>query len=76
MPEIDPEDLTFDYTLKYRGIPNVHRDPEDYPMRWQVTIDSTAFNDDGGDLHVGHGVHYMVPMPGRSTCSPPWMPST
>lgn len=50
MPALDPDDLTFQYSCEYRGIPGPDHDPADYPMDWTVSVRGTIWpNDDAGD---------------------------
>jgi GNAT superfamily N-acetyltransferase len=64
MSTIDPMSLSFNYTLQYRGIPNTEHDPEDYPLRWHVTVtaDDPAVEDqDDAERHVAYAVAYLIP---------------
>jgi hypothetical protein len=68
MTAIDPELLTFEYSLRYRGAPGLDHDPSDYPMRWTVTVAGIVVTDDGGDdgdeVQIGSAVVYVVPKAG------------
>jgi GNAT superfamily N-acetyltransferase len=66
MADLVPEYLTFDYSCRFRGVPGVHHDPEDYPVSWTVTVRGTVWDedDDGGDgaeVIVGKAHLYLVP---------------
>lgn len=69
MQPIDPESLTFSYSLQYRGIPNADHDPSDYPLQWNVTVtgydvdglDDDDYNDDDQERHVANAVAYLIP---------------
>jgi GNAT superfamily N-acetyltransferase len=64
--DLVPEYLTFDYSCRFRGVPGVHHDPEDYPVSWSVTAKGTVWDedDDGGDgtkVTVGEAHVYLIP---------------
>jgi GNAT superfamily N-acetyltransferase len=66
MADLVPEYLTFDYRCRFRGIPGVHHDPDDYPMFWTVKVRGRVWDeqDDGGDgreVPVGEAELYIVP---------------
>jgi GNAT superfamily N-acetyltransferase len=66
MANLVPEYLTFDYNCRFRGVPGVHHDPEDYPVSWTITVSGTVWDedDDGGDgaeVTVGKAHVYLVP---------------
>ena len=68
MTVIDPELLTFEYKLRYRGVPGMEHVPRDYPMRWEVAV-STASGTagsaaEGEDVPVGNAVVHVVPKAG------------
>lgn len=68
MTVIDPEQLTFEYRLRYRGIPGLEHYPRGYPMRWEVTISGTVSNADGQggeEVRVGNAVVEVVPNAGK-----------
>lgn len=68
MTVIDPEQLTFEYRLRYRGTPGLEHYPRGYPMRWEVTISGTVFKDDGQggeEVPVGNAVVEVVPNAGK-----------
>jgi hypothetical protein len=62
---LDPQDLTFKCRLRYRGIPGVDHDPEDYPLRWVVNISTVVSEDgkadEGEEKYVGEAVVDIVP---------------
>ncbi|MBT2249209.1 hypothetical protein JHV56_10910 [Arthrobacter sp. BHU FT2] len=69
MADLLPEYLTFDYRCRFRGVPGVHHDPEDYPLVWTVEVSGRAWDneDDGGDgaeVSVGRAQLYVVPSAG------------
>ena len=80
MTVIDPELLTFEYKLRYRGVPGMEHVPRDYPMRWEITVTtsggtpgSAAGAEDsahqggapeGGEVPVGNAVVQVVPKAG------------
>lgn len=68
MTVIDPELLTFEYRLQYRGVPGMEHVPRDYPMRWEVTVSAAGLNGVGGAegemVQVGHAVVRVVPKAG------------
>lgn len=80
MTVIDPELLTFEYKLRYRGVPGMEHVPRDYPMRWDVTVtaasgtagsaaeaEDSAPDDgtaEGEELPVGNAVVHVVPKAG------------
>ncbi len=68
MTVIDPELLTFEYRLQYRGVPGMEHVPRDYPMRWEVTVSAAGLNGAGGAegemVQVGHAVVRVVPKAG------------
>lgn len=61
MTAIDPELLTFEYRLRYRGAPGPEHDPADLPMRWEVTICGEHSDE---DVQVGSAAVYLVPKAG------------
>ena len=61
MTAIDPELLTFEYRLRYRGAPGPEHDPADLPMRWEITISG---GHDGEDVQVGTAAVCLVPKAG------------
>jgi hypothetical protein len=66
MTALDAEYLTFDYRCHYRGIPGPDHDPEDYPMKWTVSVGGTVgdgeYDDgDGEEVHVGDAHFTVVP---------------
>ncbi|MDE8670395.1 hypothetical protein PY310_17595 [Pseudarthrobacter sp. H3Y2-7] len=69
MAGLVPEYLTFDYSCRFRGVPGVHHDPEDYPVTWSVTAKGTVWDEDddgadGTEVTVGEARLYLVPDPG------------
>lgn len=68
MTVIDPEQLTFEYKLRYRGIPGMEHVPRDYPMRWEVTVTTAGGTAgsaaEGEDVPVGSAVVKVVPKAG------------
>jgi hypothetical protein len=80
MTVIDPEMLTFEYKLRYRGVPGLEHVPRDYPMRWEITVTTAAgtagsspaaegsAQDDGTtereEVQVGNAVVQIVPKAG------------
>lgn len=66
MADLVPEYLTYDYRCRFRGVPGVHHDPEDYPMVWTVKVKGTVWEDgddsgDGKEVTVGQAELYVVP---------------
>lgn len=64
MQPIDPMDLVFNYSLEYRGIPNVDHDPSDYPLEWNVTVTMYAGDEESDDeemRHVGNAAVHLIP---------------
>lgn len=69
MTVIDPESLTFEYRLRYRGFPGMEHVPRDYPMRWEVTVSAAGpLAEPGGEgeeeIQVGEAVVQVVPKAG------------
>lgn len=61
---IDPEQLTFEYRLRYRGVPGIEHDPSGYPLRWEITARAAVFADGGEEVRAGMAVVYLVPRAG------------
>jgi hypothetical protein len=68
MTVIDPELLTFEYKLRYRGVPGMEHVPRDYPMRWEITVSAAGETGDGAEeeaeVPVGNAVVQVVPKAG------------
>lgn len=74
MQPIDPMLLTYNYSLQYRGIPNIDHDPEDYPMAWHITVTGYAEDDPDTDedtvdedemRHVAFAAAHLIPEAAR-----------